>query len=246
MTTALALRSYHNRLTAVRPAAVRDTEAIAATAVQCLLVELETWPKPGLVSHVDTGSHSDMDAGTFRRSAAAIQPYFQALADAGAQGCGMGRLRVIGLEAEAAMFAATAGINTHRGVIFGLGLLCAAAGAASSGRTDFGNAARRRRCTAVGPRYSGRARAAAQSRRRGTQALWSRRRPVGGVPWLPERLRGRLTSAQMRHPARARRCRSGARASMFCSHCRSARHQSSAPRGPVRPRLCPVRRPRLS
>ncbi len=138
MTTALALRSHHNRLTTVRPAGVRDAEAIAATAVQCLLVELETWPKPGLVSHVDTGSHSDMDAGTFRRSAAAIQPYLQALADAGAQGCGMGRLRVIGLEAEAAMFAATAGINTHRGAIFGLGLLCAAAGAATSGRTDSG------------------------------------------------------------------------------------------------------------
>jgi triphosphoribosyl-dephospho-CoA synthase len=77
-----------------------------------------------------------MDAETFRHSAAAIQPYFKALAEAGAQGCGMGRLRLIGLEAEAAMFAATAGINTHRGAIFGLGLLCAAAGAATTGRTD--------------------------------------------------------------------------------------------------------------
>lgn len=136
MTTALALRSHHNRLTTVRPAGIRDAEAIAATAVRCLLVELETWPKPGLVSHVDTGSHSDMDADTFRRSAAAIRSYFQALAEAGAQGCGMGRLRIIGIEAEAAMFAATAGINTHRGAIFGLGLLCAAAGAAISKRTD--------------------------------------------------------------------------------------------------------------
>jgi triphosphoribosyl-dephospho-CoA synthase len=136
MTTALALRTHQNYLTAVRPLGVHDAEAIAAIAVRCLLVELETWPKPGLVSHVDTGSHSDMDAGTFRRSAAAIQPYFHALAEAGAEGCGMGRLRIIGLEAEAAMFAATAGINTHRGAIFGLGLLCAAAGAAATGRTD--------------------------------------------------------------------------------------------------------------
>jgi triphosphoribosyl-dephospho-CoA synthase len=136
MTTALALRSHQNCLTAVRPTGVHDTEAIAAIAVHCLLVELETWPKPGLVSHVDAGSHSDMDAGTFRRSAAAIHPHFLALAEAGAQRCGMGRLRIIGLEAEAAMFAATAGINTHRGAIFGLGLLCAAAGAAASGQTD--------------------------------------------------------------------------------------------------------------
>ena len=89
--------------------AVRDAGAIAASAVACLLLELETWPKPGLVSHVDTGSHDDMDADTFRVSVAAIAPYFHALADAGAGGCGMGRLRIIGLEAEAAMLAATSG-----------------------------------------------------------------------------------------------------------------------------------------
>jgi triphosphoribosyl-dephospho-CoA synthase len=77
-----------------------------------------------------------MDAGTFRRSAAAIRRYLHALAEAGAQGCGMGRLRIIGLEAEAAMFAATGGVNTHRGAIFGLGLLCAAAGAKAAGQAD--------------------------------------------------------------------------------------------------------------
>ncbi|MEJ1963134.1 MAG: triphosphoribosyl-dephospho-CoA synthase MdcB [Gammaproteobacteria bacterium] len=109
---------------------------IAASAVHCLLLELETWPKPGLVSHVDSGSHDDMDADTFRASAAAIYPYLRALVEAGARGCTMGSLRVIGLEAEAAMLAVTSGINTHRGAIFGLGLLCAAAGARAGGRID--------------------------------------------------------------------------------------------------------------
>ena len=113
-----------------------DVSAIGAVAADCLVRELETWPKPGLVSHVDNGSHDDMDAGTFRRSAAAIEPYMQRLADAGALGCGMGRLRIIGLEAERAMFTATSGINTHRGAIFGLGLLCAAAGAKTGGLVD--------------------------------------------------------------------------------------------------------------
>ncbi|MGX1320070.1 triphosphoribosyl-dephospho-CoA synthase [Bradyrhizobium sp. USDA 377] len=113
-----------------------DVSAIGAVASDCLVKELETWPKPGLVSHVDNGSHDDMDAGTFRRSAAAIRPYLQRLAEAGALGCGMGRLRIIGLEAERAMFAATAGVNTHRGAIFGLGLLCAAAGARAAGVVD--------------------------------------------------------------------------------------------------------------
>src|SRR6187551_74337 len=45
-----------------------DVEAIGESAVQCLFMELETWPKPGLVSHVDNGSHDDMDAGTPRPS----------------------------------------------------------------------------------------------------------------------------------------------------------------------------------
>ena len=113
-----------------------DVTAIGDLAADCLVMELETWPKPGLVSHIDNGSHDDMDADTFRRSAAAIKPYLQCLADAGARGCGMGRLRIIGLEAERAMFAATSGVNTHRGAIFGLGLLCAAAGAKAGGLVD--------------------------------------------------------------------------------------------------------------
>ncbi|MBW5435054.1 triphosphoribosyl-dephospho-CoA synthase MdcB [Bradyrhizobium canariense] len=121
-----------------RPQIAPDVSAIGAVAADCLVKELETWPKPGLVSHVDNGSHDDMDAGTFRRSAAAIRPYLQRLADAGALGCGMGRLRIIGLEAERAMLAATAGVNTHRGAIFGLGLLCAAAGARAGGLVDPG------------------------------------------------------------------------------------------------------------
>jgi len=114
----------------------RGARGIAAHALDCLLLELETYPKPGLISHVDAGSHTDMDAGTLRRSAAALAPYLCALAEAGAQDCDMGRLRVIGIEAEAAMLEATGGINTHRGAIFGLGLLCAAAGAKWSGFID--------------------------------------------------------------------------------------------------------------
>jgi triphosphoribosyl-dephospho-CoA synthase len=102
---------------------------VAAAAATALLAELETWPKPGLVSHVDSGSHTDMDASTFRASAAAITPFFGRLTLAGAAGSDMDGLREIGLEAERAMLEKTGGANTHRGAIFGLGLLCAAAGA---------------------------------------------------------------------------------------------------------------------
>ncbi len=111
---------------------------VAEVAAAALLAELETWPKPGLVSHVDAGSHVDMDAGTFRASAAAIRPFCADLAAAGASGAGMAALRGIGMEAERAMLAATGGVNTHRGAIFGLGLLCAAAGAAWAGLAPGG------------------------------------------------------------------------------------------------------------
>jgi triphosphoribosyl-dephospho-CoA synthase len=111
---------------------------VAATAAAALLAELNTWPKPGLVSHVDSGSHADMNASTFEASVAAITPFYGHLAGAGAGGSGMDRLRGIGLDAERAMLAATGGVNTHRGAIFGLGLLCAAAGAAWSGTARAG------------------------------------------------------------------------------------------------------------
>ncbi len=102
---------------------------VADLAHKALIDELETWPKPGLVSPVDSGSHRDMDAGTLRRSAGAIAPFFAELVRAGADGTPLSGLRVIGLRAEAAMLAATGGVNAHRGAIFSLGLISAACGA---------------------------------------------------------------------------------------------------------------------
>ncbi|WP_414449885.1 triphosphoribosyl-dephospho-CoA synthase MdcB [Burkholderia sp. 22PA0099] len=111
-----------------KPSPREAADAIAEFAERCLWLEVRTWPKPGLVSHVDRGSHDDMDAATFARSAAAIRPFLAELARAGAARAEMAALRRIGLRAEHAMLAATGGVNTHRGAIFGLGLLCAAAG----------------------------------------------------------------------------------------------------------------------
>jgi triphosphoribosyl-dephospho-CoA synthase len=102
-------------------------DLIAEQAHRALLNELATWPKPGLVSYVDAGSHDDMDAAMLCRSAEALRPFFADLALAGRHGAGMSRLREIGIRAEAAMRLGTGGVNTHRGAIFGLGLLSAAA-----------------------------------------------------------------------------------------------------------------------
>ena len=103
-------------------------EQIGQLAERALTMEVETWPKPGLVSHVDNGAHSDMNAELLLRSARALTPWFAELAAAGAAGMGMDRLRQIGIGAEADMLITTRGVNTHRGAIFGMGLLAAAAG----------------------------------------------------------------------------------------------------------------------
>ncbi|WP_024508884.1 triphosphoribosyl-dephospho-CoA synthase MdcB [Bradyrhizobium sp. ARR65] len=111
-----------------RPRFEDHADQLGRLATLCLKLEVETFPKPGLVSHVDTGSHSDMDAELLCRSADTLRPFFRDLAIAGAAGARMERLRAIGIAAERAMLAATGGVNTHRGAIFGLGFLCAAAG----------------------------------------------------------------------------------------------------------------------
>lgn len=102
---------------------------IGRLAVRSLYAELSLYPKPGLVSPVDNGSHEDMNAGTFMRSMFALRHYFVAITLGGMQGMPFSKLAALGVEAEARMLAATGGINTHRGAIFGLGLLCAALGA---------------------------------------------------------------------------------------------------------------------
>jgi triphosphoribosyl-dephospho-CoA synthase len=106
---------------------------VARHAVRSLYQELALYPKPGLVSLVDTGSHDDMDASTFVRSLFSLRRYFQDIALAGARGDDFSVLRGLGIDAERRMLAATGGINTHRGAIFSLGLLCAAAGRAGAG-----------------------------------------------------------------------------------------------------------------
>jgi triphosphoribosyl-dephospho-CoA synthase len=111
-------------------------ELIAREASRALSQELATWPKPGLVSPIDNGSHRDMDAAMLRASIHVLHPFFAELARAGRQRVGMDRLRAIGLRAEAAMLEATGGVNTHRGAIFGFGLLCAAAGATARLNAD--------------------------------------------------------------------------------------------------------------
>ncbi len=112
----------------------KRTRAIGQCAVQGLLYEVCTTPKPGLVDRQNSGSHRDMDIFTFMSSTAALTAYFEECAAIGSRSRDtaprevMQALRLPGRLAEQAMHQATGGVNTHKGAIFTMGLLCAAAG----------------------------------------------------------------------------------------------------------------------
>jgi len=113
-----------------RSARLSYASEVARLAVRSLYEELCLYPKPGLVSLVDAGSHDDMDAVTFMRSLFSLRHYFRKICLAGWDDASFAQLRQLGIAAEAAMLKATRGINTHRGAIFSLGMLCATAGRA--------------------------------------------------------------------------------------------------------------------
>ena len=106
---------------------------IGRAAVLALYDELALAPKPGLVSFVDTGSHDDMDASSFMRSLFALRGYFVQCARLGREDCDFATLEQAGRDAEQRMLRATGGVNTHRGAVFSLGLLCASAAHAARG-----------------------------------------------------------------------------------------------------------------
>lgn len=115
--------------------------AIAELAVASLLVEVWTTPKPGLVDRNNNGAHTDMNLAMFEASAHALKDSFARCAQAGAElvrdmPALAARLRIIGLEAERRMYEATGSVNTHKGAIFSMGILCAAAAMLTQGEVS--------------------------------------------------------------------------------------------------------------
>ncbi|MBR5528836.1 MAG: triphosphoribosyl-dephospho-CoA synthase CitG [Oscillospiraceae bacterium] len=109
-------------------------EYIGTWAYYALTQELSTTPKPGLVDRNNAGAHKDMTPRHFFASADALRPFFNRFAEQGfltrdsAATETFSAIRSLGKEAEQAMLQATGGVNTHKGAIFSLGILCAAAG----------------------------------------------------------------------------------------------------------------------
>ena len=84
--------------------------------------ELDLYPRFGLVSKVDSGSHDDIDFELFMKSTYAIKPYLKQFIEMGLEEIDPKQLQEIGQKAEQAMFKVTKGVNTQKGLIFALGI----------------------------------------------------------------------------------------------------------------------------
>jgi holo-ACP synthase CitX len=91
--------------------------------IKAIYSELELYPSFGLVSHKDSGCHKDMEYETFVKSAFAIKKYItQYIAEGFKEKIEPINLKLIGVRAEKRMFRVTGGVNTHKGLVFLLGV----------------------------------------------------------------------------------------------------------------------------
>jgi triphosphoribosyl-dephospho-CoA synthase len=96
--------------------------------------ELMLTPKPGLVDRRNSGAHRDMNMLTFLASERVLSRWFPHFIEIGYCDAAvpakdfLSLLRPAGMLCEKDMLEATKGVNTHKGAIFSLGLLCSAAG----------------------------------------------------------------------------------------------------------------------
>jgi triphosphoribosyl-dephospho-CoA synthase len=118
----------------------RLANKLAAAAVEALIGEAELTPKPALVDRRGSGAHRDLDLALMRRSAQSLRPGFAAMAHVAYRQAPEQPLREelarIGRATEHAMLAVTNGSNAHRGAIWVLGLLVAAAASTSDRKPE--------------------------------------------------------------------------------------------------------------
>lgn len=122
----------------------RFLDYLEQAARYSLTDEVSATPKPGLVDRADSGAHRDMDYQTFLVSIDTILPCIRQMAETGVSWTSgslpqlFSAIRPAGIQGEQAMFRATGGVNTHKGIIFSMGLTAAAAGLLFSWKTAGG------------------------------------------------------------------------------------------------------------
>lgn len=102
-----------------------NSDIIARLSTYALFYEVSLSPKPGLVTLIDKGAHVDMDYIDFFKSALVLHDYFKIAYELGekSEGEDYKELRKFGVIYEKKMREATHGANTHKGIIFSLGLM---------------------------------------------------------------------------------------------------------------------------
>ncbi len=107
------------------------SSTLADLAVASLIEEVSLTPKPGLVDQNDQGSHDDLTFGMMVNSAKCLHETFyeMAMVAFGEKPSQYLREQIgeIGRSGESTMYQVTNGVNTHKGAIWSLGLLTAAA-----------------------------------------------------------------------------------------------------------------------
>ncbi|WP_130907673.1 MULTISPECIES: triphosphoribosyl-dephospho-CoA synthase [unclassified Pseudomonas] len=116
----------------LQPENLSLAERLADRAVDALIDEADLSPKPALVDRRGNGAHTDLHLGLMHASALALWPAFKEMAEAAVEIGEIGlplreAIGLIGRQGEQSMLTTTNGVNTHRGAIWALGLLVAAA-----------------------------------------------------------------------------------------------------------------------
>ncbi|WP_125153966.1 triphosphoribosyl-dephospho-CoA synthase CitG [Clostridium rectalis] len=114
---------------------------ISSFAVQSMLYEVACNPSPGLVSIVSMGAHNDMDHYTFIDSTCSLLKYLTLCCEKGFSNKTPKEIlkdaRSLGIDAENRMFKKTNGVNTHKGMLFLMGVVCIATAKAIHDKKDF-------------------------------------------------------------------------------------------------------------
>lgn len=119
------VKSYEKYIT-LENKRIKISEILGNYALKACILEVSCHPSFGLVSPMTQGAHTDMNYFTFVDSSFAIKKGITEMAYEGFSYLNINeifeRARKIGIKTEKEMFEATKGINTHKGMIFLLGI----------------------------------------------------------------------------------------------------------------------------
>ena len=143
----------------LQPKTLSLAERLADLAVDALIDEADLSPKPALVDRRGNGAHTDLHLGLMHASALSLWPAFKEMAQAAIEFGEVGlplreAIGLIGREGEEVMLATTGGVNTHRGAIWALGLLVAAAALESTNTKASAVTLRAARLALLDDRYA--------------------------------------------------------------------------------------------